>query len=80
MDMFDYAVTTDADYQSGAPPNWEEVDRTESYVLWKRSGPTPFVGVLAEEARPGTGLPLQAARSSASCSTAPGSRSPGRGR
>ena len=59
MDLFDYAVTTDADYQSGAPPNWEEVDRTESYVLWKRSGPTPFVGVLAEEARPGTGLPLQ---------------------
>lgn len=53
MDMFDYAVTTDADYQSGAPPNWEEVDRTDSYVLWKRSGPTPFVGVLAEEARPG---------------------------
>lgn len=53
MDLFDYAVTTDADYQSGAPPNWEEVDRTESYVLWKRSGPTPFVGVLAEEARPG---------------------------
>jgi hypothetical protein len=53
MNLFDYAVTTDADYQSGAPPNWEEVDRTDSYVLWKRSGPTPFVGVLAEEARPG---------------------------
>jgi hypothetical protein len=53
MDLFDYAVTTDADYQSGAPPNWEEVDRTDSYILWKRSGPTPFVGVLAEEARPG---------------------------
>ena len=53
MDLFDYAVTTDADYQSGAPPNWEEVDRTDSYVLWKRRGPTPFVGVLAEEARPG---------------------------
>jgi hypothetical protein len=53
MDLFDYAVTTDADYQSGAPPNWEEIDRTDSYVLWKRRGPTPFVGVLAEEARPG---------------------------
>ena len=50
MDLFTYAVTTDADYQSGAPPNWEEVDRTDSYVLWKRTGPTPFVGVLAEEA------------------------------
>ncbi len=53
MDLFEYAVTTDADYQSGAPPNWVEADRTESYVLWKRRGPTPFVGVLAEEARPG---------------------------
>jgi hypothetical protein len=53
MDLFDYAVTTDADYQSGAPPNWVEADRTESYVLWKRRGPTPFVGILAEEARPG---------------------------
>ena len=41
MDLFDYAVTTDADYQSGAPPNWEEVDRTDSYVLWKRNGSTP---------------------------------------
>lgn len=53
MNLFDFAVTTDADYQSAAPPNWEEVDRTDSYVLWKRNGPTPFVGVLAEEARPG---------------------------
>ena len=53
MDLFEYAVTTDAEYQSGAPPNWVEADRTESYVLWKRRGPTPFVGVLAEEARPG---------------------------
>lgn len=53
MDLFEYAVTTDADYQSGAPPNWVEADRTESYVLWRRQGKTPFVGVLAEEARPG---------------------------
>lgn len=53
QDTYDFAVTTDAEYQSGAPPNWEEADRTESYVLWRRAGPTPFVGVLAEEARPG---------------------------
>lgn len=53
QETFDYAVTTDAEYQSGAPPNWEEVDRTESYVLWRRTGPTPFLGLLAEEARPG---------------------------
>ncbi|MBM3667229.1 MAG: hypothetical protein FJW90_07070 [Actinobacteria bacterium] len=53
MNFFDYAVTTSADYQSGAPPNWEQVDRTESYVLWERVDRTPFVGALAEEARPG---------------------------
>lgn len=53
QDQFDFVVTTDAEYQSAAPPNWEEADRTESYVLWRKTGPTPFVGVLAEEARPG---------------------------
>jgi hypothetical protein len=53
LDGFDYAVTTDAEYQSQPPPNFEEVDRTDSYVLWKRVGPTPEFGVLAEEARPG---------------------------
>ena len=53
LDDFDYAVTTDAQYQSIAPTNWVEVDRTDSYVLWKREGPTPEFGVIAEEARPG---------------------------
>jgi hypothetical protein len=53
LDDFDYAVTTRADYQSGAPPNFEKVRETESYILWKRTGPTPFFGLLAEEARPG---------------------------
>jgi hypothetical protein len=53
LDNFDYVVTTDAEYQSGAPPNWEEVTRTDSYVLWKRNGITPYVGVIAEASRPG---------------------------
>ncbi len=53
LDGFDYVITTDADYQSGAPPNFEEVQRTDSYVLWKRNGITPFIGVLAEASRPG---------------------------
>ena len=53
LDGFDYVVTTDAEYQSGAPPNFEEVQRTDSYVLWKRNGVTPFIGVLAEASRPG---------------------------
>ena len=53
LDDFDYVVTTDAEYQSGAPPNFEEVQRTDSYVLWKRNGITPYVGVIAEASRPG---------------------------
>ena len=53
LDNFDYVVTTDAEYQSGAPPNFEEVQRTDSYVLWERNGVTPFIGVLAEASRPG---------------------------
>ena len=53
LDQFAFAVTTDADYQSLPPPNWVEAERTDSYVLWERRGPTPEFGVLAEEARPG---------------------------
>ncbi len=53
LDQFDFAVTTDAEYQSLPPPNFVEADRTDSYVLWERVGPTPEFGVLAEEARPG---------------------------
>jgi len=57
LDTFDYAITTDAQYQSIPPPNFVEADRTDSYVLWKRVGPTPEFGVLAEEARPGRVFP-----------------------
>jgi hypothetical protein len=53
LDEFDFAVTTNAEYQSIAPTSFTEVDHTDSYVLWKRTGPTPEFGVLAEEARPG---------------------------
>ncbi|MDP9227487.1 MAG: hypothetical protein M3M99_00340, partial [Actinomycetota bacterium] len=53
LDSFDYAVTTNAQYQSQPPPNFVEADRTDSYILWKRVDPTPEFGVLNEEARPG---------------------------
>jgi hypothetical protein len=33
---FDYVITSAAAFQSEAPPFFEEVDRTNSYVLWKR--------------------------------------------
>jgi hypothetical protein len=53
LNDYRYAVTTSATYQSQAPPGWTEVDSTESYALWKRTGRTPQIAMLAEEARPG---------------------------
>ncbi len=53
LNQFPYAVTTSAIYQSQAPPGWTMVDRTESYKLWRRTGRTPAISNLYEEARPG---------------------------
>jgi hypothetical protein len=53
LNQFPYAVTTSAVYQSQAPPGWTEVASNQSYRLWKRTGTTPRVAMLAEEARPG---------------------------
>jgi len=41
LNRFDYAVTTTAGFQSTPPPGLEEVARTDSYVLWKRTGRVP---------------------------------------
>jgi len=53
LNQFPYAVTTSAVYQSQAPPGWELADETDSYKLWKRTGTTPSIAILYEEARPG---------------------------
>ena len=53
LDEFDYAITTTAPYQSSPPPNMTEVDRTDSYVLWERTAPTPRTQVLKEGGDPG---------------------------
>jgi hypothetical protein len=53
LNKFPYAVTTSAIYQSQAPPGWMLVDSTGSYKLWKRTGTTPPITNLYEEARPG---------------------------
>ena len=53
LDEFDYAITTRAAYQSTPPPNFETVVTTPSYVLWRRSGPTPPLRVIEESGRPG---------------------------
>lgn len=36
LQNFDYVITTSAGFQSSSPPFFEEVDRTNSYILWKR--------------------------------------------
>ena len=53
LNDYPYAVTTSAIYQSQAPPGWTLADSTQSYRLWRRTGKTPSVQQLAEEARPG---------------------------
>ena len=67
-------------YQSQAPPGWTLVKSTPSYRLWKRTGTTPPIAILYEEARPGrvfaaTGRSWR--RSSARAARrSPGSRAP----
>jgi hypothetical protein len=53
LNRFGYAVTTNAPYQSEAPPGWRKVQSTDSYRLYKHEVPTPPIAILAEEARPG---------------------------
>jgi hypothetical protein len=53
LNQFPYAVTTSAVYQSQAPPGWTLAASNDSYRLWRRTGTTPNVAILAEEARPG---------------------------
>jgi hypothetical protein len=65
LDGFDYAITTRAAYQSTAPPNFETMVRTPSYVLWRRSGTTPPLRVMDKNGTPGRVL---------DCTSAPGRR------
>jgi hypothetical protein len=53
LNDFPYAVTTSAIYQSQAPPGWTLAQSTPSYRLWRRTGTTPPIANLYEEARPG---------------------------
>ena len=49
LDKFNYAITTEAAYQSTPPPNFEQVASDGDYVLWERQGETPRSKVLADE-------------------------------
>jgi hypothetical protein len=41
LDRFPYVITSRAAWNSQAPPNFERVASTPSFVLWRRTGPTP---------------------------------------
>jgi hypothetical protein len=41
LDRFEYVIAGRAAWNSQAPANFERVAATPSYVLWKRTGPTP---------------------------------------
>jgi hypothetical protein len=41
LERFDYVVTGRAAWNSQAPENFKRVAATPSYLLWKRTGPTP---------------------------------------
>ena len=39
LNNFRFVVTSSAAWNSHQPENWEEVGRTDSYILWRRTGP-----------------------------------------
>lgn len=41
LDRFPYVITGRAAWNSQAPPNFKRIATTDSYVLWRRTGPTP---------------------------------------
>jgi hypothetical protein len=41
LDRFPYVITSRAAWNSQAPPNFHRIAATPSYLLWKRTGPTP---------------------------------------
>jgi hypothetical protein len=41
LDRFHYVITGRAAWNSQAPPNFHRVSATPSFVLWRRTGPTP---------------------------------------
>lgn len=52
MQLFDYVITTSAGFQSKAPPFYQEADRTNSYILWKRVGEAVNRPILNEATLP----------------------------
>jgi hypothetical protein len=53
LDAFAFVVTSRVAYASAPPSNFEPALQTDSYVLWRRTGPSPPRRTLAEGAAPG---------------------------
>jgi hypothetical protein len=56
LNDFDYAITTNAAYQSAPPPNFTPIAKTASFVLWKRDGPTRSLSIIDKDGTPGRTL------------------------
>ncbi|MGH2938062.1 MAG: hypothetical protein ACRDPE_08075 [Solirubrobacterales bacterium] len=41
LDRFPYVITSRGAWNSQNPPNFKRIAKTESFVLWERTGPTP---------------------------------------
>ncbi len=41
LDRFPYVVTSRGAWNSEAPPNFKRIAKTEDFILWERTGPTP---------------------------------------
>jgi hypothetical protein len=53
---FPYVITTRAAYASGAPPDYEPVVATPSYVLWRKEGPVARRSPVEDGPAPGARL------------------------
>ena len=56
LDLVDYAITSRSPLMSQAPPNFRRIGATQSFVLWRRVGPTPPRRTLLEGVLPGQEL------------------------
>lgn len=52
LQHFDYVITSASAFQSQAPRFYEEVDRTDSFILWKRTGEASSRPILKETSMP----------------------------
>ena len=62
LDAADFVISARSPLMSEPPPNFRRIGTTDSFVLWKRVGPTPPRRTLLEGALPGQELRCGTAR------------------